>query len=326
MSGEDRRWLSAAIALAERGKGRTGNNPSVGCIIVKDGIVIGRGWTQAGGRPHAEAVALEQAGSKAVGATVYVSLEPCAHESSRGPACTDTLIAAKPARVVGALTDPDPRTAGKGFVRLEAVGIMVERDAMATEARAGLAGFVTRMTKGRPHVTLKLATSLDGCIAMADGSSRWITGEAARAHAHLERARSDAILVGAGTVRADAPRLDVRLSGLESRSPRRIMLGSGDAPEGWEVIRTPQDIASLDCNSLIVEGGAMTASAFLRAGLVDRLMLYRAPVLIGDGKPCLGNIGLADLAAAHGSWQLSDTRMLGNNRFEVYEAIPCSQA
>ena len=203
---------------------------------------------------------------------------------------------------------------------------MVERDAMATEARAGLAGFVTRMTKGRPHVTLKLATSLDGCIAMADGSSRWITGEAARAHAHLERARSDAILVGAGTVRADAPRLDVRLSGLESRSRRRIMLGSGDAPEGWEVIRTPQDIASLDCNSLIVEGGAMTASAFLRAGLVDRLMLYRAPVLIGDGKPCLGNIGLADLAAAHGSWQLSDTRMLGNNRFEVYEAIPCSQA
>ncbi len=279
-----------------------------------------------GGRPHAEAVALAQAGSNAVGATVYVSLEPCAHESSRGPACADTLVAAKPARVVGALTDPDARTAGKGFDLLEAASIMVERDAMTAEAYAGLAGFVTRITKGRPHVTLKLATSLDGCIAMADGSSRWITGDAARAHAHLERARCDAILVGAGTVRADAPKLDVRLPGLEDRSPRRIMLGTGDAPEGWEAIRAPQDIASLDCNSLIVEGGAQTASAFLRASLVDRLMLYRAPILIGGGKPCLGDIGLTDLAGAHGRWQLSDTRMLGNNRFEVYEAIPCSQA
>lgn len=185
---------------------------------------------------------------------------------------------------------------------------------------------MTRIIKGRPNVTLKLAASLDGCIAMADGSSRWITGEAARAHAHLERARSDAILVGAGTVRADAPQLDVRLPGLAARSPRRIMLGSGDAPEGWEVIPTPDDIAKLDCNSLIVEGGAQTASAFLRAGLVDRLMLYRAPILIGGGKSCLGDIGLTDLADAHGRWQLSDTRMLGNNRFEVYEAIPCSQA
>ncbi|HEX4874879.1 MAG TPA: bifunctional diaminohydroxyphosphoribosylaminopyrimidine deaminase/5-amino-6-(5-phosphoribosylamino)uracil reductase RibD, partial [Sphingorhabdus sp.] len=170
VSAEDRRWLSAAIALAERGKGRTGNNPSVGCIIVKDNIVIGRGWTQPGGRPHAEAVALEQAGNAAAGATIYVSLEPCAHESARGPACADALVAAKPARVVGALTDPDPRTAGKGFDRLEAAGISVERDTMAAEARAGLAGFVTRTTSGRPHVTLKLATSLDGCIAMADGS------------------------------------------------------------------------------------------------------------------------------------------------------------
>lgn len=260
------------------------------------------------------------------GATIYVSLEPCAHESARGPACADSLVAARPARVVGAMTDPDPRTAGKGFDRLEAAGISVERDAMAAEARAGLAGFVTRITKGRPHVTLKLATSLDGCIAMADGSSRWITGEAARAHAHLERARSDAILVGAGTVRADAPKLDVRLPGLEARSPRRIMLGSSDAPEGWEAIRAPQDIAALDCNSLIVEGGAQTASAFLRTGLVDRLMLYRAPILIGGGKACLGDIGLTELANAHGQWQMSDTRMLGKDRFEVYEAIPCSQA
>lgn len=227
---------------------------------------------------------------------------------------------------MAALTDPDPRTAGRGFDRLVAAGISVERDAMAAEARANLAGFIIRITKGRPHITLKLATSLDGCIAMADGRSRWITDDAARAHAHVERARSDAILVGAGTVRADSPKLDVRLPGLETRSPRRIMLGSGDAPEGWETLSAPEDIAKLDCNSLIVEGGAQTASAFLRAGLVDRLMLYRAPILIGGGKPCLGDIGLAELSEGHGRWRLSDTRMLGNNRFEVYEAIPCSQA
>jgi diaminohydroxyphosphoribosylaminopyrimidine deaminase / 5-amino-6-(5-phosphoribosylamino)uracil reductase len=297
----------------------------VGCIIVKDGTVVGRGWTQAGGRPHAEAMALAQAGSAAAGATVYVSLEPCAHESPRGSACADSLIAAKPARVVAALTDPDPRTAGKGYGRLEAAGIAVVRNAMAMEAQAGMAGFITRTTKGRPHVTLKLATSLDGCIALADGSSRWITGAAARAHAHLERARCDAILVGSGTVKADQPRLDVRLPGLEGRSPRRIMLGQGDAPKGWEAIRAPEDIASLDCNSLIVEGGAATASAFLRAGLVDRLMLYRSPILIGEGRHALGDIGLTDLGAAHGRWQLSDTRMLGaknldGDRLEVYEA------
>lgn len=298
----------------------------MGCIIVKHGRVIGRGWTQPGGRPHAEAAALEQAGSEAAGATIYVSLEPCAHQSPRGPACADVLVAAKPSRVVAALTDPDPRTAGKGFDRLEAAGIAVERDALAAEAYAGLAGFITRIAKGRPYVTLKLATSLDGCIAMADGASRWITGDAARAHAHLERARCDAILVGAGTLRADAPSLDVRLPGLESRSPRRILLGSGDAPAGWESIRAPEEIATLDCNSLIVEGGARTASAFLRAGLVDRLMLYRAPILIGGGRAALGDIGLADLADAHGRWQLSDTRMLGKDRLEVYEAVPCSQA
>ncbi len=289
---------------------------------------MGRGWTQAGGRPHAEAVALGRAGEAAAGATVYVSLEPCAHKSERGPACTDLLIAARPERIVAAMTDPDPRTAGKGFDGLEAAGITVVRDAMADEARIGLAGFITRITRGRPHVTLKLATSLDGCIAMADGQSRWITGAAARAHAHLERARCDAILVGAGTVRADAPMLDVRLAGLENRSPRRIMLGSGDAPAGWETIRHPQDIAKLDCNSLIVEGGAATASAFLRHGLVDRLMLYRAPILIGGGLPSLGDIGLADLAAAHRKWRLADTRMLGpkhlaGDRIEVYEAA-CS--
>jgi diaminohydroxyphosphoribosylaminopyrimidine deaminase/5-amino-6-(5-phosphoribosylamino)uracil reductase len=315
--------MAAAIALAERGQGRTGNNPSVGCIIVKHGRVIGRGWTQPGGRPHAEAMALAEAGADAAGATVYISLEPCGHESERGPSCADILVAAKPARVVAALTDPDPRTAGQGFTRLTAAGIVVTQPVLADEALMGLAGFLSRIEKKRPHVALKLATSLDGCIAMADGSSRWITGAAARAHTHLERARCDAILVGAGTVAADKPALDVRLPGLEDRSPRRFMLGSGTAPTGWEVIRSPHDIAQLDCNSLLVEGGAQTASAFLAAGLVDRLLLYRSPILIGNGLRCLGDIGLNTLGAAHDRWRLSDRRMLGKDTLEVYETA-CS--
>ncbi len=312
--------MAAAIALSERGRGRTGNNPSVGCILVNQGKVIGRGWTQPGGRPHAEAVALLQAGSAAKGATAYVSLEPCAHQSDRGPACADLLIEAGVSRVIIAAIDPDTRTAGKGAERLRDAEVAVETGVLEWQARASLAGFFTRISNGRPHVTLKLATSLDGAIAMADGSSRWITGEAARAHTHLERARCDAILVGAGTVRADNPSLDVRLAGLEDRSPHRIMLGRGDAPTGWDVIRAPEDIFSLHYNNLLVEGGAATAASFLRAGLVDRLLLYRAPILIGGGLPCLGDIGLLLLDDAHGRWRLADTRRLGNDRLEVYEA------
>jgi diaminohydroxyphosphoribosylaminopyrimidine deaminase / 5-amino-6-(5-phosphoribosylamino)uracil reductase len=313
--------MAAALALSERGVGRTGNNPSVGCLIVKDDIVVGRGWTQPGGRPHAEAMALAEAGAKAAGATIYVTLEPCAHVSERGPACAALLVDAQPAKIFVALEDPDPRTTGKGLALLRAAGIDVETDVLASEARTILAGFFSRVARSRPYVTLKLATSLDGKIALVDGSSRWITGNAARAHAHVERARADAILVGSGTFKIDNPTLDVRIAGMENRSPRRVVLGSGGAPEGWEVIRAPDDIGDLDCNNLVVEGGAMTASAFLRAGLVDRLLLYRAPILIGAGKACLGDIGLGQLANAHGHWRLTDTRRLGNDRLEVYEAV-----
>lgn len=311
--------MAAALALAERGVGQTGLNPSVGCIIVKEGIVVGRGWTQEGGRPHAEAMALAQAGSAAHGSTVYVTLEPCAHQSDRGPACALLLMDARPARVVVALEDPDPRTAGEGIKALIAAGIAVETGVMASEARRSLAGFLSRMQLRRPFVTLKIATSLDGQIAMADGSSRWITGDIARAHSHIERARTDAILVGSGTVKADAPQLNVRLTGLEHRSPRKVMLGSGNAPDGWGVISAPADIAKLDCNHVMVEGGAATATAFLKAGLVDRLSLYRAPIFIGAGKACLGDIGLGQLTDAHGLWQLCDSRSLGKDRLEVYE-------
>ena len=312
--------MAAAIALSERGRGLSTPNPNVGCLIVRDGAVVGRGWTQKGGRPHAEAQALDEAKDQARGATAYVTLEPCFHLSARGPRCADLMARAGVARVVIALRDPDPRTDGQGAGHLRARGIEVEMGLMASEAAAAMRGFVLRQTLGRPAVTLKLGLSLDGCIALKDWSSRWITGEAARAHAHLERARHDAILVGGGTLRADAPRLDVRLPGLEDRSPRRLLLTRGRAPKGWEAIAQPEDIAALDhVDHLLVEGGAAAAAAFLRADLVDRLLLYRAPIIIGGGLPGIGDIGLTDLGRAHHRWTLTDERRLGEDRLEVYE-------
>jgi diaminohydroxyphosphoribosylaminopyrimidine deaminase/5-amino-6-(5-phosphoribosylamino)uracil reductase len=312
--------MDEAIALGERGRGRSAPNPNVGCVIVKDGAALGRGWTQAGGRPHAEAMALGEAGEAARGATVYVTLEPCAHESARGPACADLLAAARPARVVAALGDPDPRTDGDGFARLKAAGIAVDVGLGAEAAARSMAGFLTRIRLGRPFVTLKLALSIDGMIATATGESKWITGEEARADAHRERARSDMILVGRGTYEGDSPRLDVRLPGLEDCSPRRALLTTGKGIEGWTRLGSPEEICKLgDVNDLLVEGGAATASAFLSADLVDRLLIYRAPILIGGGKPALGPIGLEALADAHGRWRLTETRQLGRDTRQVYE-------
>ena len=315
----DADWMAVAIALSRRGRPSSAPNPNVGCLIVKQNKVVARGWTQTGGRPHAEAVALAAAGDAARGATAYVTLEPCAHASARGPACSDSLIAAGIARVVIAAQDPDPRTDGQGIARLQAAGIEVVFNVLPAAARAAMAPWWTRHTEGRPFVTLKLATSLDGCIARADGSSRWITGDRARAHGHLERAQHQAILVGRGTLAADAPRLDVRLPGLEDRSPQKLLLTSGEAPEGWTAVASPQAIDDVD--SVLVEGGAGAASAFLAADRVDRLLLYRAPILIGDGKPALGGIGLTDLADAHGRWRLTDSRLLGSDRLDVYERV-----
>lgn len=290
---------------------------------MSNGRVIARGWTAPGGRPHAEAIALAAAGDAARGCTAYVTLEPCAHDSTRGPACTDGLISAGVARVVIGTQDPDPRTNGSGITRLQAAGIAVQTGIAEAAARASLAGFLSRQTLGRPFVTLKLATSLDGQIALADGSSQWITGPEARAHTHVERAHHDAILVGGGTYRADSPRLDVRLDGLEARSPRRVLLSRmGDAPVGWSAIASPLDIGSLEgVDWLMVEGGAETAAAFLAADSVDRLLLYRAPVLIGRGKAALGDMGLDRLADAHDRWRLEDTRLLGKDRMESYQRI-----
>ncbi|KGB56200.1 Riboflavin biosynthesis protein RibD [Sphingopyxis sp. LC363] len=315
----DADWMAVAIALSRRGRPVAAPNPNVGCLIVKDGRVVARGWTQPGGRPHAEAMALAAAGAAVRGSTAYVSLEPCAHASPRGPACSDALIAAGVARVVIAAQDPDPRTDGKGIERLQDAGIEVVFNVLPADARAAMAPWWTRQALGRPFVTLKLATSLDGRIAMADGSSRWITGARARAHGHLERAQHEAILVGRGTLDADAPKLDVRLPGLEGRGPKKLLLTKGAAPEGWAAIASPESIDGID--SLLVEGGAGAASAFLAADRVDRLLLYRAPILIGGGRAALGDIGLADLADAHGRWRLDDSRMLGSDRLDVYERV-----
>ena len=288
---------------------------------MKDGKVVGRGWTQAGGRPHAEAVALDQAGAAAKDATLYVTLEPCAHASQRGPACADLTAAAGLARVVVGCEDPDPRTSGQGIARLRESGTPVDL-VRSPACAASLAGYLVRARHGRPHVTLKLALSLDGCIALANGESQWITGEPARAHTHAMRARADAILVGAGTLRADAPRLDVRLPGLAARSPERWLLTRRAAPDDWTAVAAPQAIHHHpEVQYLFVEGGAETAAAFLKADLVDRLLIYRAPILIGGGKPGLADLGLAHLAGAHGRWSCADRRPLGSDLLEVYERV-----
>lgn len=314
--------MRAALSLAERGRFHSAPNPHVAAIIVKDGHIIGRGVTAPGGRPHAEAIALQQAGDAAKDSTIYVTLEPCAHQSERGPSCASLIAQSGAARVVVATRDSDPRTNGQGIAALKAAGLDVTIGLCEAEARFALAGFFMQKEHGRPFVTLKLATSLDGRIALADGRSKWITGDAARAHSHIERARHDAILVGGGTLRADDPGLDVRLPGLENTSPHRYVLTRGDAPEGWHKLPSPDAIRDMQGTQwLMVEGGAATAAAFVKADLVDRLLIYRAPIIIGEGLSALGDIGLTDLADAHGRWQLSDTRMLGNDRMESYHRI-----
>lgn len=315
----DSDFLDAAAALATRARPLSRPNPGVGAVLVKNGSIVGRGWTRAGGRPHAEAVALEQAREAARGATLYVTLEPCAHRSERGPSCTGLVRASGVARVVVGCEDPDPRTAGQGIAALREAGITV--DLLARPAATGsLIGYLTRARLGRPHVTLKLATSLDGCIALADGTSRWITGPESRAHAHLERACADAILVGGKTLRTDSPRLDVRLPGLEHRSPARFVLTRGVAPDGWAAVADPAAPGAFgDAQYVLVEGGAGAAATFLHADLVDRLLFYRAPIFIGGGRRCLTDIGLTSLDSAHGLWRQVDSRALGSDRLDVYE-------
>jgi diaminohydroxyphosphoribosylaminopyrimidine deaminase/5-amino-6-(5-phosphoribosylamino)uracil reductase len=219
----DVRHMAAACALARRAEGRVWPNPAVGCVLVRDGRVVGRGWTRPGGRPHAETEALARAGDAARGATAYVSLEPCSHHG-KTPPCADALVEAGVARVVTAMEDPDPRVQGRGHDRLRAAGITVDTHVGAAEAEAINHGFVLRHRDGRPAITLKLATTLDGRIAAHSGRSRWITGEDARRAVHALRARHDAVLVGSGTAIADDPALTCRLPGLADRAPVRIVM------------------------------------------------------------------------------------------------------
>lgn len=316
----DARFMAAALALARRGAGRTGANPNVGCLIVRDGVVVGRGWTADGGRPHAEAMALVEAGRAAHGADCYVTLEPCAHESTRGPACADILIAAGVGRVCVAMPDPDPRTAGAGIARMERSGVRVVPDVLRAAAEAELAGFSGRLLHGRPELTLKLALSLDGRLATARRESQWITGPIARLYAHFLRARADLVVVGSGTYTIDRPRLDVRIPGYGGPQPARAVIGGAGEPP----FLTFESLAALDryafdhgVNRILCEGGGGLAATLLAVDRVDRLILLRAPIVIGAG------IGLeafqpADLAGTHDRWDLEDRRQLGADVLEVY--------
>lgn len=308
----DRRWMRAALALAARGLGRVWPNPAVGCILVQPGPperVVGRGWTQPGGRPHAEADALARAGDAAHGATAYVTLEPCSH-TGETPPCADALVTAGVGRVVVAIQDPDERVAGRGIQRLREAGIPVALGCEAIAARRLNAGFLSRVERGRPWVALKTATSLDGRIATASGKSQWITGPEARARGHLLRARFDAILTGSGTVRADNPRLTCRLWGLEDRSPLPVVMrgreplpadghlmtggmtrffGDGERPDPAAVLT---ELAASGITRLLIEAGAGIASAFLNQDLVDEIHWFRAPSVIGaDGLAAIGDLG-----------------------------------
>lgn len=334
----DNDYLGMALALAGRGLGNVWPNPAVGCVVAHDGLVLGRGWTQPGGRPHAETMAIEQAGAGAMGATAYVSLEPCAHHG-RTPPCAEALITAGVARVVIAATDPDPRVNGQGTALLRAAGIAVELPDHAA-AKALNDGFFSKVQLGRPLVTLKLATTLDGRIAIGSGESKWITGAQARARGHMLRAEHDAILIGIGTALADDPELTCRLPGMLGLSPVPIVLDSrlrlpdesrlargAKSNPVWLVAGPGQQSATLDklgveilpaplsgsgridlqaalgilarrgITRLLVEGGSSVTTAFLDAGLVDRLAWFRAPGLIGDdGLAAIGELGLRALA------------------------------
>ena len=228
--------MALALALAGRGLGNTWPNPAVGCVLVREGNIVGRGWTQPGGRPHAETEALARAGDGAHGATCYATLEPCAHHGETGP-CADALVQAGIARAVVATQDPDPRVAGRGAAMLDAAGIEVTVGCMEDRARLLNAGFLSRVEKGRPLVTLKLASTLDGRIATRTGDSRWITGAPARARAHLLRARHDAVMVGAASALADDPALTCRLTGMADASPVRVVIdGSARLPAGHALV------------------------------------------------------------------------------------------
>ncbi|VBB68969.1 Diaminohydroxyphosphoribosylaminopyrimidine deaminase / 5-amino-6-(5- phosphoribosylamino)uracil reductase [invertebrate metagenome] len=370
MSATDLTFMETALTLGRRGWGQVWPNPAVGCVLVRDGWqVVGRGWTQAGGSPHAESEALRRAGVLAAGTTAYVTLEPCSHHG-RTPPCIDALVAAQVARVVVAVMDPDPRVNGQGIARLRNSGLDVMVGVCAAEARADHAGFLLRVAAGRPLVTLKLATTLDGCIATSKGESCWITGPTARAHTHRLRAEHDAVMVGIGTALADDPDLTCRLPGLTNRSPVRIVVDSrlrlpcwarvlaGTVPT-WVVCsataqNTPVNARAADslikCGTdiipvavddqgrphpaalltalgargltrLLVEGGGQLSSSLLHHGLVDRLIWFHAPKIVGsDGVPSIAPFGLERISACP-LFTRVQTMTVGKDLMTLYERV-----
>lgn len=348
----DHEAMTRALALAERGLFTARPNPMVGCVIVRDGEVVGEGWHPRTGQPHAEVFALRDAGDRARGATAYVTLEPCAHHG-RTPPCAEALVEAGVARVVAAMRDPFPRVDGAGFARLQEAGIAVASGLMEAQARELNRGFLSRIERGRPWLRIKLAASLDGRTAMASGESKWITGEAARNDVQRWRARSAAILTGADTVLADDPALTVRLGDdtgfvpplrvvidtqLRSLAQARVRDGAAPTlylhgPDAAPAAGVEAEFAALPLredhvdleaalrllgergiNEVQVEAGPALCGALLRAGLVDELLLYQAPLLLGDSaRPLFAGLGIESMAQRL-AFTLVDEVRVGDDR------------
>ncbi|WP_281278353.1 bifunctional diaminohydroxyphosphoribosylaminopyrimidine deaminase/5-amino-6-(5-phosphoribosylamino)uracil reductase RibD [Parasedimentitalea maritima] len=290
MSSADSRYMALALSLGRRGQGSCWPNPAVGCVVVLDGRIIGRGWTQAGGRPHAETMALAQAGGLALGATAYVTLEPCSHHG-KTPPCAQALIDAGVTRVVAAIEDSDPRVAGQGFEILRRAGIDVKTGAMAEQAAQDHAGFFLKTEQGRPLVTLKLASSFDGRIATATGQSKWITGPEARRATHAMRARHDAVMVGAGTARADDPSLTVRDLGIDQQPTRVVISRHLDLPLLSQLARSATEIPLWLCHG----PGADTERLRAWEGLGARLIPCAVQGTQLDASDILQQLGRAGL-------------------------------
>lgn len=352
---DDHRYMAQAIRLAARGLYTTDPNPRVGCVLVKDGVVVGEGWHRRAGEAHAEVHALQQAGPEAQGATAYVSLEPCAHHG-RTPPCADALVEAGIRRVVSAMEDPNPQVAGQGLARLRAAGIETHNGILQGQAEALNPGFVRRMQGGLPYLRVKLAMSLDGRTAMASGESRWITGEAARQDVHRLRARSSAIVTGMGTVLSDDPSLTARLVDAgDVQQPLRVVLDDAlqtplaarmlGLPGRTLVLTSSQDearidalsragaevsvvsgtdrgldlaivmalLAQMDINEVLVEAGATLGGAFMQAGLVDELIVYLAPTLMGDAARGLLILPGVDTMSQQLKLEIGEVRALGKD-------------
>lgn len=361
-SAADHALMARALRLAERGAYTTRPNPMVGCVLARDGEVVGEGWHQRKGGPHAEVHALQAAGDRARSATAYVTLEPCAHHGSTGP-CADALVAAGVARVVAAMRDPFPQVDGAGFERLRAAGIAVSHGLMEAQARELNRGFLSRVERGRPWLRVKLAMSLDGRTAVASGDSKWISGEASRRDVQRWRARSGALLTGAGTVLADDPQLTVRLEDdTPFVPPLRVVLDAGlatvargriregDAPtlylhapdaklprgvaidhvavptrgNRFDLEAVLRLLADRGVNEVQLEAGATLAGAFLDAGLVDEVLLYVAPVLLGPGaRPLFDGLHI-DTMAQRLHLQRIDSAVVGEDLRLLLRPAPSS--